>query len=176
MRGKKLRWQLPFLAVLIIGSFLIVRKQYTMPYITNTGLIFGTVYKITYQYPDNLQSEIEAQLAKVNQSLSPFNPNSIITQINENDSLARPDSMFLRVFHLADSISQTTNGAFDITVAPLVNAWGFGFKQNQVIDSATIDSLKSLIGMRKVVFDGEKIIKSDSRIMLDCSAIAKGYG
>lgn len=176
MNSKTLRWQLPFLAILIIGSILIVRKHNNLPYQTDQGVIFGTVYKITYQHSDNLQKDIESELEKINQSLSPFNPNSIITRINNNDSTAIPDSLFLHVFNLASYISAETKGAFDITVAPLVNAWGFGFKEKSKIDSLTIDSLKKFVGMQMIKYNGKTIEKRDPRTMLDCSAIAKGYG
>lgn len=173
---KNIRRQLPFLVLLIIGTVLIVRKQYNQPYQTSSGLVFGTIYKITYQHSQNLQKEIEEELEKVNNSLSPFKAESIITRINENNPDVLPDSMFMDVFNLANIISANTNGAFDITVAPLVNAWGFGFKENKHIDSLIVDSLRQFIGINKVTYDGHRIKKADPRIMLDCSAIAKGYG
>jgi thiamine biosynthesis lipoprotein len=123
--NKGLKWQLPFLAFLIIGTVLILRKQ--APFQTDEGLVFGTMYKITYQSKENLKKDIEAELQKVNNSLSPFSKESVITRINNNEEMTA-DSMFTYVFRLAKDISQETYGAFDITVAPLVNAWGFGFK------------------------------------------------
>lgn len=173
---KKLRWQLPFLLLLIVGTVIILSKQDRSPYRTNTGLVFGTVYKVTYQAPEDMQAQIEAELDKVNNSLSPFQNGSIIFRINNNDSGVIPDSLFMHVFGLAQTISADTYGAFDITVAPLVNAWGFGFKNSEGIDSLTIDSLHSSVGMNNVYFDGQQIVKADSAVMLDCSAIAKGYG
>lgn len=80
------------------------------------------------------------------------------------------------MFNMAQDISEDTGGAFDITVAPLVNAWGFGFKNDTKPTEAAIDSLKQIIGYKKVKLTGNHIEKSDKRIMLDCSAIAKGYG
>ena len=87
------------------------------------------------------------------------------------------DTLFTHVFNLAHKISEETDGAFDITVAPLTNAWGFGFKKSIPLDSLTVDSLKQLIGYQKIELqNNEKIIKADERMMLDCSAIAKGFG
>ena len=126
---KKLALQLAFLIFLIIGTIIIVRQQRTMPYQHNTGFIFGTVYNITYQSDKNLQKEIEAELQKVDASLSPFNKSSIISKVNRNEKV-EVNSMFTDVFNLAQKISEETGGAFDITVAPLVNAWGFGFKND----------------------------------------------
>lgn len=178
-RKKQLRWQLPFLIVLIAGTVMIIRQQRSLPYQHNTGFVFGTVYNITYQSGEDLQEEIEAELRKVDNSLSAFNKNSIISKINRGENV-RPDKMFVDVFSLAQRVSEETGGAFDITVAPLVNAWGFGFKSGNSPTAGTVDSLRSLVGYRKVRMSGEGrdavIKKSDSRIMLDCSAVAKGYG
>lgn len=167
---------MPFLALLIVGTVIILSKQDRSPYRTNQGMAFGTVYKITYQYTEDLQTDIKAELDKVNASLSPFQKQSIISRINSNDPTVVPDSMFVHVFQLARTVSANTHGAFDITVAPLVNAWGFGFEESNGVDSLTIDSLCQYVGMENAFFDGERIIKTDSCVMLDCSAIAKGYG
>jgi thiamine biosynthesis lipoprotein len=84
--------------------------------------------------------------------------------------------MFQDVFYLAMQISKETDGAFDITVAPLVNAWGFGFKNGIEPTSEQVDSLMQIIGYQKVSLSAGKVTKTDDRVMLDCSAIAKGYG
>lgn len=147
-----------------------------MPYQHNKGFIFGTVYNITYQSDKNLEKEIIRELDKVDASLSPFNEKSIISKINRNEE-AVVDNYFYDVFNLAIQISEDTNGAFDITVAPIVNAWGFGFKSGSSPTSQYIDSLKQFIGYKKVRINKDKhVVKQDERIMLDCSAIAKGYG
>lgn len=174
-RKKRLVWQLPALALLIIGTVIIIRQQQSMPYQHNEGMIFGTFYSVTYQHDRDLQKEIEAELQRVDNSLSPFNKNSVITAINENRKVT-PDEMFITVFDLAKQISKDTDGAFDITVAPLVNAWGFGFKNDCPPTDAVVDSLRQIIGYEKVSLIGKTIKKDDKRIMLDCSAIAKGYG
>ena len=171
---KKLLLQSAFLAFLIIGTVIIVRQQRSTPYQKDTGFIFGTVYNITYQYDKSLKADIEAELKKVDGSLSPFNKHSIITKINRNEDVT-VDKMFADVFNLARQISTETDGAFDITVAPLVNAWGFGFKNDTQPTRHAIDSLKQFTGYMKVSLDGMKVSKKDPRMMLDCSAIAKGY-
>ena len=173
MNKKKLIWQIPFLMVLIIGTVVILKKQ--PPFRTNEGLVFGTVYKITYQHADDLQNDIKEAMLEVDNSLSPYNPNSIITHINHNqDTLL--NEHFTHVFELAQRISTETEGAFDITVAPLVNAWGFGFKNSIEIAPSVIDSLRQFVGYQKIKMVDGKMVKEDPRLMLDCSAIAKGYG
>ena len=174
-RKKRLLWQLPFLTLLIVGTVLIIRQQQNMPYQLCTGTIFGTTYSITYQYDDDLREEIVARMQQVDSTLSMFNENSVISRINRNVDV-KPNDMFLKVFQQAMEVSRETDGAFDITVAPLVNAWGFGFKHDDIPSPAVIDSLMQLTGYQKVSYDGHTIKKQDPRIMLDCSAIAKGYG
>lgn len=175
-KQKRLLWQIPFLCLLIVGTIIIVSRQRSMPYQHNEGMIFGTVYSVTYQYDRDLQKEIEAELNKVDASLSMFNKQSVISRVNRNEDV-KVDDMFIDVFTLSQTISQETDGAFDITVAPLVNAWGFGFKgKGPQPSQSKVDSLKPLIGYQKVALKGRKIEKSNSAITLDCSAIAKGYG
>ncbi|MBR1548201.1 MAG: FAD:protein FMN transferase [Prevotella sp.] len=180
---KRLMWQVPFLVLLIVGTILIIRQQQNPPYQHNTGSIFGTVYSITYQHADDLHADIRAKLQEVDNALSMFNEKSVISQIN-NGQRAIPKTtegdMFVEVYKLARQISADTDGAFDITVAPLVNAWGFGFKHDEMPSQAQVDSLLQFVGYDKVAYTtdrgGRNIDKSDPRVMLDCSAIAKGYG
>lgn len=175
MNKKKLIWQLPFLILLIVGTVLIIRQQQSLPYYQNEGFVFGTSYHISYQCDSDLHQYIKDELQKVDMSLSPFNEKSIITAINQNRDV-EPDAMFLDVFRKAMTISQDTEGAFDITVAPLVNAWGFGFKNGSQPDKSQVDSLLRLVGYQKVALKDGRIVKQHPDIMLDCSAIAKGYG
>ena len=172
---KRLLWQLPFLVLLIVGTVMIIRQQQTMPYQQTSDFIFGTTYHVTYQCDSDMSASIKAELMKVDRSLSPFNKTSVITAINNNQSV-EPDQMFLDVFQQAMTVSRETNGAFDITVAPLVNAWGFGFKNGEMPSRRQVDSLMTIVGYEKVTLDQGKIRKADPRMMLDCSAIAKGYG
>lgn len=172
---KKLYWQLPFLVFLIVGTVFIVRQQRSTPYQHDKGQVFGTFYHITYQNDTSLNNDILAELAKVDSALSMFNDKSIISRINRGEDV-KTNEMFDTVFNLAENIADNTNGAFDITVAPLVNAWGFGFKTGNPPTKAAIDSLRSIVGYKKVALRNNRITKTDPRIMLDCSAIAKGYG
>lgn len=175
MNKKKLLWQLPFLVILVVGTIFIIRQQHVTPYQHDEGFIFGTIYHITYQSDENYQKEIEAELQKVDNSLSPFNKSSIISRINRNEDVA-VDGMFQEVFNLAETISKETDGAFDITVAPMVNVWGFGFKKGLTPSKEVIDSICNLVGYQKVSLADGHIKKQNPNIMLDCSAIAKGYG
>ena len=176
MNKKRLIWQIPFLLFLVIGTVIIIKQQKNINYQHDEGFIFGTIYHITYHSDTNLKKEIEAELKKVDQSLSPFNKTSVISKVNRNEN-PMVDPMFKEVFLLAENISNETHGAFDITVAPLVNEWGFGFKKGVEPTRQVIDSLKYIVGYQKVKLTPKNYVqKQDPRIMLDCSAIAKGYG
>jgi thiamine biosynthesis lipoprotein len=153
---KRLLWQLPFLAVLIIGTILIISQQRSAPYQQNKGFIFGTIYNISYQSEKDLIDEIEAALQKIDLEFSMFNEQSTVARLNRGEKVKR-SPMFEEVYRLAQTIHQETNGAFDITVAPLVNAWGFGFKHESMPTSHQVDSLLKV------------------RDQLDFAAIAKGY-
>ena len=168
------RWHLPFLLFLIVGSIIIISEN-RPTYRTQQGKIFGTLYTVTYEHNADLQTEIVAAMQAVDNSLSPFNKQSIITAINNNDSI-EADTLFCEVFRTAKQIYTESHGAFDPTVAPLVNAWGFGFKKGTDISSATIDSLCQLVGFDRITLNGNQVTKDDERIQLDFSAIAKGFG
>ena len=170
----KQRWHLPFLLFLIIGSIIIISEN-RPTFRTQQGKIFGTLYTVTYEHNADLQSDIVAAMQAVDNSLSPFNKQSIITSVNNNDTVCI-DELFTEVFSTAKQIHSESHGAFDPTVAPLVNAWGFGFKEGSDISEATIDSLRQLVGFEHIWLNEGHIEKADERIMLDFSAIAKGYG
>ena len=172
---KRLVWQLPFLVLLIVGTVLIIRQQQSTPYQKNAGLIFGTTYSVTYQCGEDLQEEIEAELKKVDDEFSMFNSQSIVARLN-NGEQPELSNDFIDVFKLARQVSEDTNGAFDITVAPLVNAWGFGFKHEQMPSKEQVDSLREIIGYRYVTLKDKTITMQKPGMMLDFSAIAKGYG
>lgn len=174
--GKHRTAKLIFLALLIVGSVAIVLRHRRTNYITNEGSVFGTYYHITYSYPRDIQRDIDAKLAQVDASLSPFNKRSIITAVNQNKNV-RVDTMFRHVFSLAQKVSADTWGAFDITVAPLVNAWGFGFAKKDSVTPSKIRELLKTVGYSKVsLSEGGRVVKENPATQLDCSAIAKGYG
>ena len=175
MNGKLSKFKIVFLLFLIIGTFFILRNRTPEVYITNSGHIFGTQYNIKYKGLENLHKEVKATLLQVDNSLSMFNKNSIISAFNNNKDTTA-NEMFTEVFNLAQEISAKTGGAFDITVAPLVNAWGFGFKKGELPDSATVEELRSKVGHTTVSLVDGKLVKQAPGTMLDCSAIAKGYG
>ena len=163
-----------WLGILLLATIWILVRKNNVPYHSINGLVFGTIYNITYQYDGDLKSEIEAELKRFDGSLSPFNDTSIISRINRNEEIVT-DSFFQTCFNRSMEISEETNGAFDITIAPLANVWGFGFKKGEFPDSMKIDSLLQITDYKNVKLVDGRVVKEDPRIMLSCSAVAKGY-
>ncbi|MBN1925087.1 MAG: FAD:protein FMN transferase [Prolixibacteraceae bacterium] len=145
-------------------------------YILNEGFIYGTVYRINYESPKgkDFHNDIKKELNLLDYSFSTFNKESVISKINRNETV-EADSHFVNVFKKSLEISEISEGAFDATVAPLVNAWGFGFEKKETITPGLIDSILNFVGYSKVRLAGKHIEKDDPRVMLDFSAIAKGY-
>lgn len=164
--------------VAIIGMLLVLpfRKEAgkgTMVY--NEGTIFGTIYHAKYLYDKDLKAEIEEELHRVDASLSMFNPKSTISCLNRSET-DKTNEMLDEVLGLSFAINKATDGAFDPTVAPLVNAWGFGFKSGQMPDSMQVDSLRTLVGLSGIHLQDGRLRKDNPLSILDFSAIAKGYG
>ena len=150
--------QATFLLLLIVGTIVIIRQQQALPYRKAEGKIFGTYYHITYQADHALDRQISEVLQRVDASLSTFNSQSVISKINRNEAV-KPNEMFLRVFELGQQIAR-----------------GFGFRSDTKPTTAAIDSIRQFVGYNKVRLHLGRIEKQDPRLMLDCSAIAKGYG
>ena len=175
---RKRQLYIALLAVVAIVGLLYLRhssQSARCSMLSNEGTIFGTLYHAKYLYDKDLKAEIETELAKVDASLSMFNPKSTISLINGGETDGT-DEMLSEVLTLSFSVNKATDGAFDPTVAPLVNAWGFGFKSGQMPNSMQVDSLLSLVGLSRIHLQDGRLIKDNPLSILDFSAIAKGYG
>jgi len=142
----------------------------------NEGKVFGTYYNIRYSAAEDLESAIQAAFADFDNSLSLFNPHSILSAVNDNRDTTTNEA-FETMWTEAERVYNLSNGAFDITVAPLVNYWGFGSKKPTPAPSLKgreIDSLRELVGFEKVRLEHHKVVKYDPRVMIDAGAVAKG--
>jgi len=151
-------------------------QQATQQVFGISGYAQGTTYSIKYVADiedENLYSEVDSILQRFDLSLSTYKENSIISLINRNEQ-TETDELFRAMFQCAMEVSQQTNGAFDITVAPLVNAYGFGFTNKDDIDNELIDSLLQYVGYEKIVLKNNNIEKQMPEIMVDANAIAQG--
>ncbi len=141
------------------------------------GEVFGTTYLISF-YTDSgetYQVEIEELFEKINQSVSYYRPNSIISLVNRNETKTI-DDIFERVYLRSAEIHKDTYGAFDPTVSPLVNAWGFGFANSEKMTKPLVDSLLRFVGLNKTRLVSKGILEKDlPEIQFDFNAIAKGY-
>ncbi|MCE5346449.1 MAG: FAD:protein FMN transferase [Bacteroidales bacterium] len=150
------------------------------PVIENfTGFIQGTTYSIVFDNkkdlnPVEIKTDVEKILHDFDLSMSIYLDSSIISKVNRNEEVV-VDSYFTEVFNESAIISEMTGGAFDITVGPLVKAWGFGPDSQKSFTEEKRDSLLKLVGMNKVSIVNEHVIKSDPNMYLDANAIAQGY-
>jgi thiamine biosynthesis lipoprotein len=159
------------LALLLAGAFACQPKK---EFIRDEGLIFGTIYHMTYEASEDLSDTIQSTLNAFDWSMSTYKEESVISKINRNVS-DETDEYFRRVFNKAREVTTATNGAFDMTVAPLVNLWGFGFSKKDSVTEAAIDSIRKFVGMDMVHLQDTRLVKDKPDIMLDGSAIAKGF-
>ncbi|HSN47677.1 MAG TPA: FAD:protein FMN transferase [Flavobacterium sp.] len=141
------------------------------------GKAQGTSYHITYfdAQNRNFQPEIVQLLKDFDLSVSTYIPNSIISRINSNEKNVIVDKYFITCFKKAKEVWKNTNGAFDPTVYPLVNAWGFGPGRKQKIEKNKIDSILQFVGFQLIKLKGDKVVKKDPRVALDFNAFAQGY-
>lgn len=167
-----------FLLLTVVSFILLVNcNEKSNEIIKIAGEAQGTTWHITYLSNNNLnyKEEIDSLLKDIDLSLSTYVPTSIISRINKNDTTVIADKYFTEVFNKSMEVSEKTRGLFDVTVAPIINAWGFGFTKKAKVDSAMIDSLLDFVGYKMVRLEGNKLIKAKPQIMLDFNAIAQGY-
>lgn len=170
---------------LIIGISLILAMVAGMwscdtskPYRSAEGMVWNTIYHITYSSNAILDDSIHAVMKRVEMSLSAFNDSSTVSRINRGERMAA-DSMFMRVFNESRRINSASGGAFDPTVGPLINLWGFGTsgRDTEPPSREAIDSVLRYVGIADCRIDSlGDVEKKDSLTTFNFSAIAKGYG
>jgi|AntRauTorckE6833_2_1112554.scaffolds.fasta_scaffold00897_1 thiamine biosynthesis lipoprotein len=141
-----------------------------------TGMAQGTYYAVTYFDNDqrDFQPQIDSLLDAFDMTASTYKPGSVISKINDNSS-DTTNKIFRDIFLTADSISRATGGAFDVTVMPLVNAWGFGYQDPEKLDKNQVDSVLKYVGYEKVRLEDKKIRKDFPEVKIDFNSIAQGY-
>lgn len=184
MNKKLLYVLIPILTIVLLILWLIQYVnseekpfQPKIEYIHNEGSTQGTTYSATYQQPEglDLQAKIEERLHQFDTSLSTYIPNSIISRINRNDESVTTDLDFETMFNTAQETARQTNGALDITVGPLVKAWGFAFGNKNHDKLPDVSKYLPYVGYKKVRIVNHKLIKDDPRIIIDANAVAQGY-
>ena len=165
------------LCILLIFLILGCGTPKKSPYRKIAGFTQGTTYHITYEDKANLDftAAVDTILHKFDLVFSAYIPNSVVSRINNNDPSVEVDDLFIELYKKSVEVYKETGGDFDLTVAPLVDAWGFGPGKKSVIDSARIDSLLQFVGMDKIWLEGNKLVKKLPGIKIDVNSIAQGY-
>lgn len=132
-----------------------------------------TPYHIKFEHTKSLEKEIDEQLKYFYHLFNAFDSTSVISRVNRNEPV-EVDTLFQRVFRKAMEVSALTDGAYDVTCAPLINLWGFGFSRMDSVTPARIDSLRQFIGFQKVRLEGNRVVKDDPRLIMNFSSIADG--
>ncbi|MEM6965472.1 MAG: FAD:protein FMN transferase [Bacteroidota bacterium] len=178
----------PFLLLTLFFSCQNESSIQSVPYLKIAGETMGTTYHLTYQdsLERNFKKEVDSILVEINESVSTYIPDSEISRFNQNKAGNPYDYIFKDVFLASEKIFKKTEGYFDPTVMPLVNYWGFGYKDKNPtnrVDSLKIDTIRQYVGFKKINKKCDEISfgmvcsykKLRSEIELDFSAIAKGY-
>lgn len=159
-------------SVIIAALFLLAGCRQEKQYYEVKGRMH-TPYQLKFEHTSPLEKEIDEQLTYFYYLFNAFDSTSLISQVNRNET-DQVDSLFARVVNEARRVSRQTDGAYDITSAPLINLWGFGFSRGDSVTPEAIDSVKAFVGYEKVWLEGNKVVKSDPRVILNCSSLADG--
>mgnify|MGYP001278015029 FL=1 len=165
-----------FLLAFLILPLLISCKKQTKEYLTIEGFAQGTTYSIVYYDSLNrdFSSSFDSLFTVIDNSMSVYNDSSIISKFNRN-GISVVDAQLAEVITIADSIYRETDGAFDITVGPVIKLLGFWKDKAKGIDSSKVKSLLPLIGMNKIKLEGFNLTKSNPKIQIDVNAIAQYF-
>ena len=148
-------------------------KQQKKQYVLNQGVVWTTEYHVKYEATADLNDSIQQLFNVIDESASAFNKQSRISAINDNKSDG-VDVFFVKLYNKALEINRASDGLYDPTVMPLVNAWGFGYKNGEMPTQVQLDSILQFVGMEHTSLNGNKIVKDDPRVQFDFSSIAKG--
>ncbi|HSG90695.1 MAG TPA: FAD:protein FMN transferase [Pseudomonadales bacterium] len=159
------------------------------PLLALDGRTMGTSWSLRVAAPPEtlreaeLQNAVEARLARINGLMSTYDPDSTLSRFNAARGSAwfPVDAELVFVIDAAQELSRLSDGAFDITVAPLVNLWGFGpgatVGAQELPDAAAIGAARGQIGWQRLETRAEPpALRKDGDLQVDLSAIAKGYG
>lgn len=162
------------LSIIFIYSCNLNKKEVLVKF---RGEAQGTYYAVTYYDQDgrNLQNQIDSLLKDFDFTASMWVENSIISKVNRNEPGIEVDEIFTALFNKSKKVYKSSDGAFDPTIGPLVNVWGFGFIDRMKVDQQLVDSLLPYIGFDKVHLTELEVVKSDPHIQFDFNAIAQGY-
>ncbi|MBL7876364.1 MAG: FAD:protein FMN transferase [Cyclobacteriaceae bacterium] len=176
------RWKNALYSLILLGVVALVwwwRQSGNLKMMRVEGETMATTYHITYfdEKQRDFKKDIDSLLVLVNQSINNYNPASEVTRFNKSGKGFRFELPYLLPpIEIAGKVFSQSRGAFDPTVMPLVNLWGFGSAKVTRPDSAKIDSIRSFIGFEKIQYNKDSVWKLDPRSQLDFGGIGQGYG
>jgi len=146
--------------------------------VSNFGYAQGTSYSIKYMVNDEIDyhNQIDSLFLVIDASLSTYLSSSLISRLNKGDTGLLLDTHFVNVFNTSQQVSSRTKGLFDCTIAPLVNAWGFGVEAaTDEIDSIKIQKIVNQIGYENLSLQGDSLLSNPKGMTIDFNALAQGY-
>ncbi len=155
------------------ATFLVLSGCQSDNYATFNGFEQGTTYTIVVKNPSTeVAGRIDATFEEMDMTFSMFNPASLTGRINRGETEATTP-LFDDCFAIAKRVNKATEGYFDSTIKPLIDAWGFGPGEMQ--REPDVETLMEYVGMDKIHIEGGRVVKADPRVQLDFSSIAKGF-
>lgn len=170
-----IRHAITLVSILLVCCAITTGCKKKTPYYSIEGIVWNTGYHITYQGEEALADSVLPILKEVEESVSVFSPTSVVSSINKSIE-GETDAIFRKVYEMSVRINKESDGYFDPTLAPLIEAYGFAGKEGSVPDEHTRDSIMQYVGLEKSSIHGSLLTKKDSRLQFNFSAIAKGYG
>ncbi|AVR45186.1 FAD:protein FMN transferase [Christiangramia fulva] len=174
-KAKFLKFFIP-LVLLIITEILFLNKNYNNHYITLKGDIYGTFYSIKYRSHTNFQEGIDSIFSSIDNAVSYFNPTSEISIFNKNGQFLHPSKIFLEQLNRARFYYQKTQGAFEPTLSPIIEAWGFGFRAGNKPTPSQVDSLLNLVSFEKNIYFNDTVVKAVKKnTTINLTAMGEGF-
>lgn len=143
-----------------------------------SGKAQGTTYSIKYrsQFEWVSQSQIDSLFHVFDQSLSRYNPNSLLSKINSSRKSAILDGHLVELINFAHGLEANTDATFSISILPLLKLWGFDRQKPAIMpDAISINKTLEITRNSSLTINGLQLIKSNSKTALDLDGIAQGY-
>ncbi len=177
IRGKNILYSIVLLVAVVAVS--LYRRNKVVEPIKVEGRTMGTTYHITYfdEKKRNFKAGIDSILLVVNKSINNYDTSSEVSQFNQSEKgVAIQYPYFYPPLKKSEEVYRASDGAFDPTIMPLVNAWGFGAGKQLNLDSTKVDSVKTFVGFERIRFTKDSVLKSAPNVQLDFGGIGQGYG
>ena len=177
IRGKNILYSIVLLVAVVAVS--LYRRNKVVEPIKVEGRTMGTTYHITYfdEKKRDFKNAIDSILVAVNKSINNYDTTSEVSRFNQSEKgIVIHYPYFYPPLKKSEEVFNASGGAFDPTIMPLVNAWGFGAGKQLKLDSAKVDSIKTFVGFDRIRFTKDSVLKSEPNIQLDFGGIGQGYG